>query len=416
MTVQTERIAQGVGSRKGNKVTISRRKGHPYYNWRARYVDNGKNREKGFKTKKAAEEWAEAREAESLQFGTESILSHSERSVVLDSRETLEALGVNLRQAVEFAIDHFKKAQKSCTVSELKERVIFEKERAGQSDRYIQDLRSRLGRFEEEFGNRIVSTVTRDEISDWLHGLTNLKTSDKLAATSLNNFRRVLVVMFNEAIECGFIETNPAEKVKQSKVIESEVGILTPEETARLLEVCPECLLPAVAMGVFAGIRRSELEELEWRDVDLDNRLIRVRAANAKSSRNRQVRIEDNLLSWITPYYRTRGKVWPPNGRKLIDQTHRLAGFGEPGTESQAQIDEGILFHRPWPDNALRHSYASYWLEEFKDANQLALYMGHRGTDIIFSNYRALVKPRDAETYWSIARVSDQQRNIIVFA
>lgn len=410
----SEKAPQGVGSRKGNKVTITRRKGHPVYKWRALYVDNGKGREKGFKTKKAAEEWAEDREEEALAHGTGTTLTHAERSTVIETRHELESLGVDLRAAVEFALDHFKRAQKSCTVSELRERVIHEKERSGLSERYIQDLRSRLGRFDQEFGNRIVSTVSRDEISDWLHDLKDLKTGQKLSATSLNNFRRVLVVMFNEAQDGGFIEENPAEKVKQSKVIESEVGILTPEETARVLEVCPECLLPAVAIGIFAGVRRSELEELEWADIDLENKLIRIRAKNAKSSRNRQIRIEDNLLDWISPSYQREGRIWPSNGRKLLDKTHRLAGFGEPGTETEKQRKAGIRFVRPWPENALRHSYASYWLERFKDANQLALFMGHRGTDIIFSNYRALVKPKHAETFWQIR--PSQPRNVVAIA
>ena len=32
----------------------------------------------------------------------------------------------------------------------------------------------------------------------------------------------------------------------------------------------------------------------------------------------------------------------------------------------------------------------------------LALEMGHTNEDMIFSNYRELVKPKDAERYWNI--------------
>jgi hypothetical protein len=54
-----------------------------------------------------------------------------------------------------------------------------------------------------------------------------------------------------------------------------------------------------------------------------------------------------------------------------------------------------------WPDNALRHSFASYHLAHFKNQDTLALEMGN-STAIIFRHYRELVKPDDAALYWSI--------------
>jgi hypothetical protein len=55
-----------------------------------------------------------------------------------------------------------------------------------------------------------------------------------------------------------------------------------------------------------------------------------------------------------------------------------------------------------WPDNALRHSFASYHVAHFKDAKSLALEMGHIDSGMLFNNYRALVKPAEAERYWEI--------------
>jgi hypothetical protein len=55
-----------------------------------------------------------------------------------------------------------------------------------------------------------------------------------------------------------------------------------------------------------------------------------------------------------------------------------------------------------WPDNALRHSFASYQLAHFKDAPALALEMGHTDSGLIFNHYRQLVGPKEAERYWNI--------------
>lgn len=46
--------------------------------------------------------------------------------------------------------------------------------------------------------------------------------------------------------------------------------------------------------------------------------------------------------------------------------------------------------------------YASYHLARFEDAAGLALQLGHTSTKLIFESYRELVRPEEAELYWSI--------------
>jgi integrase len=55
-----------------------------------------------------------------------------------------------------------------------------------------------------------------------------------------------------------------------------------------------------------------------------------------------------------------------------------------------------------WPDNALRHSFASYQLAHFKNAAATALELGHHDSRITFAHYRELVRPKEAERYWNI--------------
>jgi integrase len=55
-----------------------------------------------------------------------------------------------------------------------------------------------------------------------------------------------------------------------------------------------------------------------------------------------------------------------------------------------------------WPHNVLRHSFASYHLAKHQDAPRLALDMGHVSPHMIFSNYREIVTPEEAERYWQI--------------
>ncbi|MDC0311193.1 hypothetical protein OAL06_03100, partial [Akkermansiaceae bacterium] len=63
-----------------------------------------------------------------------------------------------------------------------------------------------------------------------------------------------------------------------------------------------------------------------------------------------------------------------------------------------------------WPNNALRHSFASYHLAAFQDASALALEMGHSTTRMIFQHYRALVTTAEALSYWNISPAENGER------
>ena len=61
---------------------------------------------------------------------------------------------------------------------------------------------------------------------------------------------------------------------------------------------------------------------------------------------------------------------------------------------------------KKWPRNAPRHSFASYHLAHFKNAESLALEMGHQDTKMIHEHYKALVTERSAKNYWAITPAS----------
>ena len=69
---------------------------------------------------------------------------------------------------------------------------------------------------------------------------------------------------------------------------------------------------------------------------------------------------------------------------------------------------------KPWPVNAGRHSFGSYWLAKHQDTAALALQMGN-SPQIVFEHYRELVKPVDAELYWKIAPAPTDEK-VTVFA
>jgi integrase len=171
--------------------------------------------------------------------------------------------------------------------------------------------------------------------------------------------------------------------------VANDVGILAPKEIQGLLRIASNETRPYWAIGAFAGLRAAEIERLTWADVNLERGWIKVGAKQSKTASKRLVDIQPNLAEWLRPYAGHKGYVAPANLRKkLLEDRSRATAAG--------------VLTRGWPSNALRHSFASYWLAEFNDAAKLALQLGHTGPALIFQLYREVVTPEEAHDYWSI--------------
>jgi integrase len=221
---------------------------------------------------------------------------------------------------------------------------------AGASARHVANLRSRLGQFSSTFGGKQIAELTVRDVDEWLLNLSNSENGKPLSPTTRNNFRRVLVSMFNFARDRGYCVDNPATKTARAKVIDKPVQILTVDQLSRLLKHAKPELVPHLTIGAFAGLRRAELERLDWKEIDLDGGLIEIPASKAKSAQRRHVHIQPNLSAWLRPHVKPSGKVTPSNYEELLKEARNAAGIVE------------------WPNNALRHSYASYYLPQFKSS------------------------------------------------
>ena len=199
------------------------------------------------------------------------------------------------------------------------------------------------------------------------------------------NFRSRLHLLFEFAVARGYAADNPLSVVESVKVRNSEIGIYTPQEIARLLAAASPEFRPCIVLGAFAGLRSAEIERLEWSNIDLAGGHIIVGASRAKTASRRVVPVADNLKAWLAPYAGHQGQVWPGGHEefyKAQQETAKAAGV-------------------PWKPNALRHSYASYRFALTGDAGRVAGGCGNSAS-VIHRHYRELVKPADAERWFGV--------------
>jgi len=364
------------------KVRAHRNRQRPHLKYIVNYREDGRRKRAYFETKGSATAFADERNIALISEGRE----HAEfpatlRIMAQECADTLSGYGKTIRDATEFLIAHLKASEKSCSAVQLVSELVATKERDGASQRHLSDLRSRLNIFAEKFDGQPIATISARDIDDWLRALP-------VSAVTRNHYRRLIVLAFNFAMQRGYATTNPAKETARAKEHGASVGILTVNEAARLLESASAEVLPYIALGLFAGLRRAEIERLDWSEIDFESGLIEVTAQKSKTAQRRHVTIQSNLREWLLPFRKHRGRITSDEFRKQFDQARVAAGLTE------------------WPDNALRHSFASYHLAHFKNAASTALELGHHDSRITFRHYRELVKPKAAEQYWNLRPVS----------
>lgn len=115
-------------------------------------------------------------------------------------------------------------------------------------------------------------------------------------------------------------------------------GFLDPAEFDALVAKLPEHLRDAVRFLYASGWRKNEAMTLEWRDVDFQNGVIRLRAEHSKNKQTRVLPLADEVLEIIKRARSTRSLACPfvfqhdgaklPTFRKVWANACKAAGLG----------------------------------------------------------------------------------------
>ena len=257
---------------------------------------NGKGERKFFPTKSKAEGWAH----------TQKVKRQNEGKSAFDDSE-LAAFGWTVQKATSFALAHLRAEQASVTVSEATLALVAQKKAGGRSEQYQKDLTHRLARVADHFDGKKLAAITTADLDAFLSSLT-------VAPGTKNTFRRDIRTLWGFAGKRGWALAATAKDTEAATVSQALPGILQPKQAATLLKKTtdPETLA-FHAIGLFAGLRVSEIKALDWRDVDLPGGLITVSAQIAKTRSRRLVPIlpssSPHRRDACAPEGKPRGKV-----------------------------------------------------------------------------------------------------------
>jgi integrase len=225
-----------------------------------------------------------------------------------------------------------------------------------------------LGPLQRFFGGKFLSEINPFLIEKY----KQKRKEDGVTPRTINIELACLRHMFNMALKWGKAQKNPMMEVKLFKEPEGKDRILSPEEEVKLLEAVQASkkgkhLEPIILTGLFTGMRKGEILNLRWSNVDFKSRVITVEGT--KSGYLRKIPMSSKLTETLDHVRRKTqnefvfsdetGKPYK-SFRTAWEQALKKAGI------------EDLTFH------SLRHTFGTRLGMKGYDIKTIAELMGHR--------------------------------------
>ena len=372
--------------------------------WMVRWRDaSNADKRQYFGTKVEAEGVCERVNVALANHGTKhGTFTDAERSAIIAFRDAVEKMPEprpTLRDAVNAFLATIANQLKSATVSELVALRLAAAEARGVHARTLRDLggadgtKGRLGAFAGAFGSRQAASVTAEEIERWAIEHCTTDATRREVLVRVNG-------LFAYGVKRGFLRENPVSRIDKPRPNNADTAILTVKEAAALMNACPEDCIPAMAVQLFAGLRTSEVESLEWERINFESNSIRVMQRKGAGNRKSIIRFAPmlpTLRAWLEPFRKLAGPVFPisskgPKKGQMSKQRWRVAF-------AKARKDAGIA---TWDESTLRHCFGSYRYADTTNLPQVMAEMGHTESTTTVQHYIDAVTKKDAEAFWGL--------------
>lgn len=260
---------------------------------------------------------------------------------------------------------------------------------------------------------QLLEDISSEVINRFLADRTRL---NSWSPKTVNLTRQILHKLFAYAIKHhGFRSRdrrypNPVAGVDRLREPAPEIRFLSIEQIKEQLRGLEDEWLmhTMVATYIYAGLRREEALWLTGEDVDMQRRLIRVRAKTIngqswqpKTKRNRIVPISDSLFAILSNYLSSQNDVWffpSPTGRKW-----------DPDNFSQDLRTLNQSAGLGWSCLDYRHTFGSHLAQKGESLYKIAELMGN-SPEICKRHYAALIPERmqDAVEFEKATSVPDK--------
>lgn len=233
--------------------------------------------------------------------------------------------------------------------------------------------------------NKNILTLSSKDIERFISGLN-------LESSSVANYLSAFKTFYNYYIKIGKININPIDKVDSPKLSKHLPTFLTVDEVDKLLDIEIKDAFSARNKSLLellyaTGLRISELINLEFKNIDLNDCIVRIMG---KGSKERIVPINDLAIKYLKIYvkdYRHKlVKTEQNNYVYLNNHGKKMTRQGVFKMIKKRTLETGIK--KDVSPHTLRHSIATHMLENGADLRIIQEFLGHEsiGTTQIYTH------------------------------
>ena len=246
-----------------------------------------------------------------------------------------------------------------------------------------------------------VSGITRQDIMEFrshVAKLTNENTGERLEPSTVNKTLKIFRMIINEAAD-QYEFTSPYRNIQMLKEPKKEIQPFDLVEVRQIIDNIQAHYRIYVLVRFFTGLRTGEINGLRWKNVDFDNRVIKVRETYSEKtgfqytkndSSQRDVQMSALVYEALKEHF---------------DQTYfgddELTVFTSPESDGPVHNNNfrkrawvkvlkelGLVYRNPYQT---RHTTATLWLGAGENASWIARQMGHTSTEMLFTTYARYV-------------------------
>ena len=233
--------------------------------------------------------------------------------------------------------------------------------------------------------NKDLLKLTSNDIEKFISKL-------EIDSRSIANYLSAYKTFYNYYIKIGKLNNNPIDSISSPKLAKHLPVYLTVDEVDKLLDIEIKDAFSARNKSILevmysSGLRISELINLEFKNIDLNDSIIRVMG---KGSKERIVPISDLAIKYLKIYvkdYRA-DLVKKETNNYLFLNNHgkKMTRQGVFKMIKKLTSEKGI--NKDVSPHTLRHSIATHMLENGADLKIIQEFLGHEniGTTQIYTH------------------------------
>ena len=243
--------------------------------------------------------------------------------------------------------------------------------------RSLDDDKTKIAYFLRYFGGRQLATIKTTEVKEAVSEIqprirAGKQDSKPITESTRNAYIRWMRSLLRRAeIEWEWIDRAPA--LTETPNRNRRVRWLKKEEAARLIDAAPPHLAAIIRFALATGLRRSNIINLEWSQVDLQRRVAWIHGDQAKAGKAIGVALNDSACAVLSEQL---GKH-----RKLVFTYQGRAMRQDANTAWRATLRRAGIMDFRFHD--LRHTWASWLVQSGVPLSVLQEMGGWESTEMV---------------------------------